>query len=143
MKKSTPINLNLCQTWLFHKLFGCFFFFLSSLKVSWECCESSRKGNLLMIKFLLEITWLYYPECPNETFHINITRKQGLIKLIILLDECFHHMMQWPTVEFEPLYIPAGFQCNFWVGIWKKKNQCAFFLDFNDFFIIKCIFYRF
>ena len=27
MKKSSPINLNCCQTWLFHKYFGCFFCF--------------------------------------------------------------------------------------------------------------------
>ena len=27
MKNSSPINLNLCQTWLFHNCFGCFFCF--------------------------------------------------------------------------------------------------------------------
>ena len=27
MKNLSPINLNLCQTWLFHKFFGCFFCF--------------------------------------------------------------------------------------------------------------------
>ena len=27
MKNSSPINLNLCQTWLFHKFFDCFFCF--------------------------------------------------------------------------------------------------------------------
>ena len=42
MKKSSPINLNLCQTLLFHKIFVCFFWF-DLPKLSWECCESSRK----------------------------------------------------------------------------------------------------
>ena len=49
MKKSFPINLNLCQTWLFHKFFGCFFYFdllLLTMKLSWECWESSRKEVL-------------------------------------------------------------------------------------------------
>ena len=49
VKKSSPINLNLCQTWLFYKFFGRFFCFdllLYSMKLSWECCESSRKEVL-------------------------------------------------------------------------------------------------
>ena len=49
MKKSPPIILNPCQTWLFHKIFDCFFCFdlqLCTLKLSWECCESSRKEVL-------------------------------------------------------------------------------------------------
>ena len=49
IKKSSPINLNLCQTWLFHKFFDCFFCFdllCHTKKLSWECCESSRKEVL-------------------------------------------------------------------------------------------------
>ena len=49
MKKLSPINLNPCQTWLFHKFFDCFFCFdlqLFTLKLSWECCQSSRKEVL-------------------------------------------------------------------------------------------------
>ena len=37
MKKSSPINLNLCQTWLFHKFFGCFFCF----DLLWSWAESA------------------------------------------------------------------------------------------------------
>ena len=43
MKKSSPINLNLFQTWLFHNFFLLFLLFWFTLKLSWECCESSRK----------------------------------------------------------------------------------------------------
>ena len=39
MKNSSPINLNLCQTWLFHKLFGCFFCF-DLLALLWSRAES-------------------------------------------------------------------------------------------------------
>ena len=38
MKNSSPINLNLCQTWLFHNCFGCFFCFdllWAELRVQW------------------------------------------------------------------------------------------------------------
>ena len=38
MKNSSPINLNLCQTWLFHLLFGCLFCFdllWTELRVLW------------------------------------------------------------------------------------------------------------
>ena len=51
MKKSSPLNLNLCQTWLFPKFFGSFFYFdllLFTLKLSWECCESSSKEVLFL-----------------------------------------------------------------------------------------------
>ena len=37
MKNSSQINLNLCQTWLFHKLFGCFFCF----DLLWSWAESA------------------------------------------------------------------------------------------------------
>ena len=42
VKKSSPISLNVCQPWLFHNFFGNVLF-LFTLKLSWECCESSRK----------------------------------------------------------------------------------------------------
>ena len=37
MKNSSPINLNLCQTWLFHICFGCFFCF----DLLWSWAESA------------------------------------------------------------------------------------------------------
>jgi len=37
MKKSSPINLNLCQTWLFHKFFDYFFCF----DLLWSWAESA------------------------------------------------------------------------------------------------------
>ena len=37
MKKSSPINSNPCQTWLFHKLFDCFFCF----DLLWSWTESA------------------------------------------------------------------------------------------------------
>ena len=37
MKNSSPINLNLCQTWLFQKCFGCFFCF----DLLWSWAESA------------------------------------------------------------------------------------------------------
>ena len=37
MKKSSPINLNICQTWLFLKFFGCFFCF----DLLWSWAESA------------------------------------------------------------------------------------------------------
>ena len=49
MKNLFSINSNLCQSWLLHKFFGCFFYFdllLLTMKLSWECWESSRKEVL-------------------------------------------------------------------------------------------------
>ena len=37
LKNSSPINLNLCQTWLFQKIFGCFFCF----DLLWNWAESA------------------------------------------------------------------------------------------------------
>ena len=39
------------------------------------------------------------------------------------------------TIKFESLFIPAGFQCNFWVRICNIRTNLLFFLDFNDLFI--------
>ena len=53
MKNFSPINLNLCQTWLFHKFLGCFFCFdllLLTVKLNWECWESSRKEVLFWFR---------------------------------------------------------------------------------------------
>ena len=36
MKNSAPINLNLCQTWLFHSCFGCFFGFDMAKSVNFK-----------------------------------------------------------------------------------------------------------
>jgi hypothetical protein len=65
MKKSTPINLNLCQTWLFHKVFGCFFCF--DLLWSWaesavnpgekKCYFSFDSGK--KCEFLIESGWVH------------------------------------------------------------------------------------
>ena len=45
MKNSSPINLNLCQTWLFHKCFGCFFCFdlLSHLEAESAVSPAEKK----------------------------------------------------------------------------------------------------
>ena len=40
MKKSSTINLNICQTWLFHKVFDCFFCYCFSCLL-WSWAESA------------------------------------------------------------------------------------------------------
>jgi hypothetical protein len=67
MKNSSPINWNLCQTWLFHLLFGCLFCFdLIYSELSWECCESSRKEVLFWFwhgnkcEYLIEWGWVFH-----------------------------------------------------------------------------------
>ena len=49
MKNSSPINLNLCQTWLFHLLFGCLFCFdllWTELRVLWV--QQKRSAILVL-----------------------------------------------------------------------------------------------
>ena len=49
MKNSSPINLNLCQTWLFHNCFGCFFCFdllWAELRVQWV--QQKRSAILVL-----------------------------------------------------------------------------------------------
>ena len=45
MKKSTPINLNLCQTWLFHKFFGCKCFTYVTKTIANLTTYSRKPGN--------------------------------------------------------------------------------------------------
>ena len=49
MKNSFPINFNLCQTWLFHLLFGCLFWFdllWTEIKVLWV--QQKRSAMLVL-----------------------------------------------------------------------------------------------
>ena len=43
-------------------------------------------------------------------------------------------------IEYECLFIPAHFQCNFWVRICKISINVLFFLDFHDLFPRYCNF---
>ena len=51
MKKSSPINSNPCQTWLFHKFFDCFFCFdlqLFTLKLRVLWVQQKRSVTLVL-----------------------------------------------------------------------------------------------
>ena len=50
---------------------------------------------------------------------------------------------QCSIIEFECLFIPADFQCNFWVRICKIRTNVLFCLDFYDLFPRYCHFKQF
>ena len=60
---------------------------------------------------------------------------------LIPCDNCIYELTwfitQWSTVELESLFIPADFQCNFWVRICKNRINVYFCLDFSDLLIRK------
>ena len=71
MKKSSPINLNLCQTWLFHNFFGCFFCFVYS--------EAELRVLLVQQKrsVILVLTWqknVNFRLSGDEFFMISISK---------------------------------------------------------------------
>ena len=64
MKNLSPINSNLCQTWLFHKCFGCLVCFCL-LKVTETTADSKRKDfdsgkNVSFLSILSAIKKVWY-----------------------------------------------------------------------------------
>ena len=98
MKNSSPINLNLCQTWLFHLLFGCLFCFdllWTELRVLWV----QQKRSVILVFtvaknvnfklsgdefFMMSISKIMVPE-SNRKLWPNLTRYLSTIYLPIHL----------------------------------------------------------
>ena len=68
MKNSSPIDLNLCQTWLFHKFFDCFFCF--DLLWSWAVSAVSPAEKKMWILNWVGMSFSWY-QSQKQWCHCN------------------------------------------------------------------------
>ena len=128
MKKSTPINLNLCQTWLFKKLFGCFFFFLTfsegELRVLWvQQKRQSFNDKIFAWNNLALLPWV-----PKWNISYKYHEKTRAHKTYNSTWWMFSPHDAVPTVEFELcIFLQAFNAISEWEYV-KKESMCIFFL---------------